>query len=269
MNSSMPVLIEQTRQGFVLTLTLNDPDRRNALSEPMVTELLEAFSRVAQDQSLRALVLRANGSAFCAGADLQTTIDHLNAGEVGERAIVQVNEHAGALFASFAQLPLCTFAVVHGPAMGGGLGLAACADVVLATPQARFALSETTLGLLPAQIAPYVAARCGARTSARLALTAERLDGVTAKATGLVDELHDTPQLLEARLCELLAGVGRCAREANARTKALFSSLAPAAPDNFRAQAASAFLARLQHAEGREGVSAFIEKRRPHWVEQP
>ncbi|GLQ29202.1 enoyl-CoA hydratase/isomerase family protein [Sulfitobacter pacificus] len=266
-NSASP--IQETRQGFVLTITLSDPDRRNALSDAMVAALMDAFDRAAQDTSLRAVVLRANGSAFCAGADLGATIERLDGSTKGNAAIKRVNSEAGALFARFAELPLCTFAIVHGPAMGGGFGLAACADVVLATPEARFSLSETTLGLLPGQISPYVAARCGTRTAARLALTAARINGAGAKQVGIVDELCDTMEALEMQLTTMLTGVGRCAREANAETKALFRSLALPVSDDFRHHAASAFLARLEHAEGREGVTAFIAKRRTNWVEQP
>ena len=153
--------------------------------------------------------------------------------------------------------------------MGGGFGLAACADIVLGTPGARFSLSETTLGLLPAQIAPHVASRIGARAATRLALTAARLDGKAAREIGILDELSDTAEALEQRLTELLAGIGRCARAANAETKALFRNLAGPVSGEFRERAAEAFLARLDHAEGREGVSAFLEKRRPSWVELP
>ncbi|MFN7103434.1 MAG: enoyl-CoA hydratase/isomerase family protein [Pseudorhizobium sp.] len=266
-NSVSP--IRETRQGFVLTITLDDPDRRNALSDAMVAALMEALDRAAKDTSLRAVVLRGEGSAFCAGADLGATIDRLDGSDEGYAAIKRVNSEAGALFARLAELPLCTFAVVHGPAMGGGFGLAACADVVLATPDARFSLSETTLGLLPGQISPYVAARCGARNATRLALTAARIDGEGARQVGIVDELCDTMEVLETRLAEMLKGVGRCARQANAETKALFRSLALPVSGDFRDRAASAFLARLEHAEGREGVTAFIAKRRPNWVEQP
>lgn len=269
MERNMVSPIRESRQGFVLTITLSDPDRRNALSDAMVAALMEAFDRAAQDEGLRAVVLRGDGSAFCAGADLGATVERLGGGDEAKAAIKRVNCEAGALFARFSGLPLCTFAVVHGPAMGGGFGLAACADVVLATPDARFSLSETTLGLLPGQISPYVAARCGSRNATRLSLTAARIDGAGAREVGLVDELCETMEILEARLFEMLKGVGRCAREANAETKALFRSLALPVSDDFRDRAASAFLARLEHPEGREGVTAFIEKRRPNWVEQP
>lgn len=262
-------LLNAERQGFVLTLTLTDPERRNALTDPMVAALSGALARAAADPDLRAVVLRGAGTAFCAGADLAATIARIGEGETGRRAIRDVNAEAGALFAQLAELPVCTVAVVHGPAMGGGFGLAACADIVLGTPEARFSLSETTLGLVPAQIAPYVASRIGARAATRLALTAARLDGRAARALGIVDELAETPDELERRLAELLAGVGRCARGANADTKALFRDFAGTVSEDFRDRAAEAFLARLDLDEGREGVAAFIGKRRPSWAEQP
>lgn len=265
MTADFEFVIER-RQGFVANLTLNDPDRRNALTDSMVAALCSKLRLAAEDTDLRAIVLRGAGKSFCAGADLAATISRLEAGEQGRSEIIRVNLEAGALFECLASSPLCTIAVIDGAAMGGGLGLAACADVVLATRAANFSLSETTLGLIPGQIAPHVASRIGSRRAIRLALTSARLNAQDAKLEGIVDEAFESIESLEAHLTEILVGVGRCARGANSATKKIFRE---ADKSDFgasaRERAAKAFLARLEDPEGREGISAFVKKRRPIW----
>jgi isohexenylglutaconyl-CoA hydratase len=145
--------------------------------------------------------------------------------------------------------------LVDGAAVGGGMGLAAAADIVIATPRARFALTETSLGLPPAQIAPYLVARLGARVATRLALTGARLTGAEAAALGLADIYSETDGT--DRLAEVLGTVARCAPGANAVTKRLLRSVA--SPE-YIGEAA------LRGAEGREGLAAFAQKRAPAWA---
>jgi isohexenylglutaconyl-CoA hydratase len=177
------------------------------------------------------------------------------------------NRNAGALFQSLNSHPQTTIAIVDGPAFGGGFGLACCADIVICTGRARFALSETGLGLPPAQIAPYVVSRLGLRTTRRLALTGLRFDGREAAAIGLADYFCETAEALDTTLAMLLNGIGRCAPGANAVTKDLLLSLSPAGGDAYLDRAAAAFAACLRSAEGQEGVAAFNGKRAAHWVD--
>jgi len=159
-----------------------------------------------------------------------------------------------------------TIAAVDGPAVGGGMGLAAAADIVIATARARFSLSETSLGIPPAQIAPHLVARIGERVARRLALTGARLDGRDAAALGLADFYCDSDAERDARLEALLASVERCAPGANAEAKRLFRACRTQTSDAYIETAAKSFAEALRGPEGREGLSAFIEKREPSWT---
>ena len=169
-------------------------------------------------------------------------------------------------FARFAATPFVTIAVVDGAAVGGGMGLAAAADIVIATAKARFALSETSLGIPPAQIAPHLVLRLGPRLAKRLALTGARLDGREAAAVGLADVYCESDEERDARLAELVAAVERGAPGANAETKRLFRACLSQTPDEYVETAAQSFAAALRGPEGREGLAASAQKRAPSWV---
>ena len=157
-------------------------------------------------------------------------------------------------------------AVVDGPAFGGGFGLVCCADIVISTERAKYALSETSLGLVPAQIAPHVINRIGLRASRRLALTGARLDGGEAGRIGLADFVVKSNDEAGEVLAQVLSGIGRCARGANARTKALLFEAQWMEAEVFADHAADIFVASLEGPEGREGLAAFAAKRTPEWV---
>ncbi len=166
------------------------------------------------------------------------------------------------------QLPFVTIAVVDGAAVGGGMGLAAAADIVIATQRARFALTETSLGLPPAQIAPYLVGRLGERTARRLALTGARLDGREAAAVGLADVYCDSVEASDVELAALLEAIERCAPGANAETKRLLRACRAEPPDVYIETAARSFAAALRGPEGREGLAAFAGKRAPSWARE-
>ena len=172
----------------------------------------------ARDRGVRALVLRGAGGHFCAGADLK---DMANARAHGADAYRDLNRAFGALLQEVQHAPQVVITVLQGAVLGGGLGLACVSDVALADHQAQFGLPETSLGLLPAQIAPFVVQRIGLTQARRLALTAARFDGTQARRLGLVHFVEQDPQALAERLDEVLAHVLCCAPEANAATKKL------------------------------------------------
>ena len=176
-----------------------------------------------------------------------------------------LNAAGGRFFARFAALPYVTIAVVDGAAVGGGMGLAAAADIVVATQRARFALSETSLGIPPAQIAPILSPG-SASASRGLALTGARLDGREAAALGLADFTCDSDAERDARIEALLASIERCAPGANAETKRLFRACRTQASDGYIETAAKSFAEAIRGPEGREGLSAFMEKRAPYWA---
>ncbi|HUX24775.1 MAG TPA: enoyl-CoA hydratase-related protein [Burkholderiales bacterium] len=257
------------RQGGFLFLTLDDAPTRNALSPEMVAELQTAIDSAAGDSALRAVVLRGANGFFCAGGSMgnfQKSQQSVAAAGEGD-PIAANNRVFGYFLTALARLPQVLVAVVEGAAMGGGFGLACVADVVLARSDAKFALSETALGLVPAQIAPFVVARIGQASARRLALTGERIDGAEAARIGLVDFVCDDAAALEAKLLAVLQGVARCAPGANAATKALLQRCAEMDLGPILDDAARAF-ARQMRSEGAEGVAAFRDKRDAAWVEK-
>lgn len=262
-------VIRLKRQGSRLHATLDDPATRNAMTDALVADLEAVLTATESDRTLRTLVIEGANGAFCAGANLKGALEALKApprpGEVDP--LVVMNRRGGELFARLNAHPLMTVAVVDGPAFGGGFGLVCCMDVVVATPRARFALSETGLGIPPAQIAPYVVQRVGLRHARRLALTGARLDGAAAAKVGLADFYCETADELDQTLTALFNDIGRCAPNANGVTKRLLFSCLRQSPDDFVLEAAAAFASCLRGAEGREGVAAFNEKRPAAWVE--
>ncbi len=260
-------LIHRSQNGPHLTITLDDPKRQNALSRDMVVEFERALddSRAAR---LSSLVIKGANHVFSAGADLKSLSDALarSLGPGESDPLQDLNRAGGEFFAKLNAHPAATIAIVDGAAVGGGVGLACCADIVIATPRARFALAETSLGFPPAQIAPYLVARLGERVARRLALTGARLDGREAVAIGLADFYCDTEPELGAQLRTLLNQIARCAPGANAETKRLILSERVGAA--YVDEAAASFARALRGPEGREGVSAFLEKRAPRWAER-
>lgn len=264
------MLVRTERLRHVLNITLDDPATKNALTRDLVAQLRGALDAVRDDRTVRAIVLRGANGAFCAGADLKSALADLDspAAEGMADPIYRANRKGGELFAAINVQPQTVIAVVEGSAFGGGLGMVCCADVVLCTPRARFALSETSLGIPPAQIAPYVVARLGQARTRRLALTGSRLDGRQAVQIGLADMVFENVDLLEEALAGLLNDVGRCAPNALAVTKNLILASGRVDPAQMTDKAAEAFTACLRSAEGAEGIAAFGEKRPAAWMEK-
>jgi len=261
------VLLEQ--DGGILRVWLNRPETKNALNKGMVRDLTAVTDLLAADKETRAVVVRGASGTFCAGGDIngfkelfQTPLPR-----PGEKdGIAAHNRGFGGIMARFEALPQTIVMVIEGAAYGGGLGLMCGGDVVLAAEDAKFSISETTLGVPPAQIAPFVAARIGVARTRRLSLTAQRFDGREAERLGLVDHACAGAAALETALAQTLAGIMRCSPHANAVTKRLILASRSLPRDELLEQSADAFAECLRGPEGREGVTAFLEKRRPKWV---
>jgi isohexenylglutaconyl-CoA hydratase len=258
-----PLLVERTA-GFWFA-RLNRPAKRNALSDDLVAALGELCGRVSADLEARALVLSGVGGHFCAGADFSRFLE-LMASEPGhaDDPIARYNRQFGATLEQLAALPIPTVAVVTGAAMGGGCGLAATCDRVVAAANATFAMPEVSLGVTPAQIAPFVVRRAGASRARWLMLSATRLTAVAAREAGLADVVADPADLkaaVEAEL-RLLATAEPAALRATKRivTRTVEAPL-PAALD----AAALEFAGLLRHGAAREGVLATVQKRAPAW----
>lgn len=247
-----------------LTISLNRPDVRNALSAEMVAELTDALHKAAADKDLRGVTLRGEGQAFSSGGDLKGFQSIFQAGN-DEAAIAKANEAGGELFALINELPKFVLILVQGAAMAGGFGMVCAADVVAVTKDAKFALTETAIGIPPAQIAPFVAARLGLRTARRLMLSAARFDGAEAQRIGLADYVAEDVAGLDAVEAELRKGVKRCAPGANAATKDILMKTRTLSGAEMRAYAGRGFAKAMLSDEGREGVASFLEKRKPRW----
>ena len=255
------------RDGAVLHVTLNRPELRNAMSMTMVRELRIVLGQCEMGCSTRVLVLRGAGGHFCAGADLQDMASARAALADDPQALVKVSVAFGELCAAFAAAPMATVAVLEGTVMGGGFGLACVADVALAAPTAVFRLPETSLGLIPAQIAAFLVERLGYSEARRLAVTGGRLDAQQALALRLVHEVHAGAEL-EAALARVVGEILRCGPDALAATKALMAKARLQAPASLVHEAAQAFSAAALGPEGIEGTTAFLHKRKASWVPQ-
>ena len=251
------------RHNGVLHITLNRPDSRNAMSLQMVAELRAVLAAVRDDRQVRALVIGGAGGHFCAGADIK---DMANARAQGQTAYRELNRAFGALLEETQHAPQVVITVLQGAVLGGGFGLACVSDIAMSDHQAQFGLPETSLGLLPAQIAPFVVQRIGLTQARRLALTAARFDGTQARRMGLVHFVEHDPQALAERLDEVLAHVLCCAPGANAATKKLLLASAAQLSDGLLDQAAEWFSEAVTGDEGVEGTMAFVQKRKPGWA---
>jgi isohexenylglutaconyl-CoA hydratase len=209
-------------------------------------------------------VLRGAGGHFCAGGDIK---DMANARATGSDAYRALNRAFGSLLEEAQTQPQVVIAVLEGAVLGGGFGLACVSDIAIAAQNAQFGLPETSLGVLPAQIAPFVVKRVGLTQARRLALTAARFDGAEALRLGLVHFVEVDNAALEQRLTESLNQVRRCAPGANARTKALLLATEERELGPLLDDAAAWFATAVSGAEGTEGTLAFVQKRKPSWAQ--
>ena len=208
MNLPETETITLARDGSVLHITLNRPEARNAMSLAMVSELMDVFDWLENDAAgaeVRTLVLRGADGHFCAGGDIKDMAGaRQQAAEGDPEAFLRLNRRFGEMISRANRLPQVLITVLEGAVMGGGFGLACVSDVAIAAGDAKFGLPETGLGVIPAQIAPFVVQRIGLTRARRIALTGQRFDGHHALTLGVVHEVADS-------LCEpILRGVMEC-----------------------------------------------------------
>lgn len=258
--------LDLEHDGGWLTVWFNDPARRNPLSVARVDDLLRLCDAL-HSSDLRGVSFRGRGGVFCAGADL-SLLQGVRTGALDADGIAQLSRDGARLFDAVAALPQITVTVAEGAVMAGGLGLACCTDLVLATPECRFALTEVRVGLVAAQIAPFVQARIGARAARRLMVLGASLEAEGAVATGLVDQVLPADDLAAA-LAQIRRDAAAAAPGAVAATKALLADLPSLSREAQITRAARDFAQALLSAEGREGVGAFAEKRAPFWKDAP
>lgn len=255
-----PLLLQ--REGAVARLQLNRPELHNAFDAGLIASLTAALDTLAIDPEIRVVVLEGNGASFSAGADLHWMRGMAAASEAENRDDALA---LARLLRTLDELPKPTIARVHGAAFGGGVGLVAACDIAIGVADAKFGLSESRLGLLPAVISPYVIAAIGARQARRWFATAETFDGNEARQIGLLHQVVEIDQLDAAvqRQVGLLLKAGPIA---SATAKTLVRRIAATGDSAVVDGENAALIAALRvSAEGQEGLAAFLEKRSPRW----
>jgi methylglutaconyl-CoA hydratase len=248
----------------IARITLNRPDKRNALNRAMIGLLIDELRHCARDPAVRVVQITGAGTAFCAGADLGEMQAQAQASEADN---LQDAEQLATLLALLDSMPKPTLARVNGDGYGGALGLLAACDIAVAADDAEFAFTEVRLGIIPAVVSPYVLGKIGESAARRYFLTAETLTAATLQGLGLVHEIVSR-ELLDPccmRICEALL---KAAPQALAEAKALISDVAHSAAPNRAAatREAAARLARLRiQTEAQEGFNAFFAKRKASW----
>lgn len=255
----------------IVHVTLNRPQSRNAMSLFMVNELRALFTRLQDDHTTRAVVIRGSNGHFCAGADVRDLAEgRAKAAQTNTdptRSLVDLNRAFGYLMTQANQLPQVLITVLEGAVLGGGFGLACVSDVGITLKSAQFGLPETGLGIIPAQIAPFVVQRIGLTQARRLALLGERFDGEEAVKLGIAHFVAADANALEHTIHTVLGKVKRCAPDANRITKALMHRVGQVNLDTLLDDAALAFARAVQGEEGTEGTLAFVQKRLPRWAQ--
>ena len=252
------------RAGDSLTIWFNRPEVRNALSQVVADELAAVLEALPAESSIRFVILRGKGGVFCAGGDLKM-FKTVFQGGTSRDDIVRFNADFGRLMKAVQALPQVFVVLIEGAAMAGGLGLSCLADVVVTTADAKYSLTEVTLGLPPAQITPVVMKRIGTSEARRLLLTAARFDGREAGRLGFAHFVVEDAAQLEERAAEILAQARRGAPGAIARTKEIIDAAASLDGEELVQFAAERFADCMLGEEAKEGLAAFAEKRSPNW----
>jgi methylglutaconyl-CoA hydratase len=259
------MLLHVEVQNSVAKVTLNRPDVRNAFNDALIQELTAWAESVHPGGPLRAAVLSGAGKVFCAGADLAwmaKTITYSHEENIRDaRALARMLE-------SLNRLPIPLFARVHGAALGGGIGLAAVCDIVVAAEDAIFGFTEVKLGIVPAVISPFAIAKIGESAARELFLTGARFTAARAREIGLVHTVADAADLDRA-VSKHLNDLASSGPRAVAAAKALIASVVSSDADAAAEHSIEAIARQRVSAEGQEGMRAFLEKRTPAWITQP
>ena len=249
-------------RGTVTTVTLNRPDVRNAFDESMIAELTAFAEGVPEDGSVRAVVLRGAGAVFSAGADVQWMSKML--GYSREENLADARR-AASMFLALDRIPVPVIGRIHGAALGGGSGLAAICDVVVAADDAMFGFTEVVLGILPAMISPYVVRKIGLSAARELCLSGARFSAARAKEIGLAHTVVP-PVALDRAVADHLEAFRKAAPTAIARTKRLLAEVYGRRPGDVLSLTIDHIANQRVSPEGQEGLRAFLEKRTAAWA---
>jgi methylglutaconyl-CoA hydratase len=254
-----PVLT--ARHGDVLRITLNRPDVRNAFDEEVIAALTTAVRDAGQDRTLRAIVLAGNGRSFCAGADLAWMTKAVAYTREENRRDA---EELARMLETLDTVPLPLIARVQGAALGGGAGLVAVCDIVVAADDATFGFTEAKLGIIPAVISPYVINKIGLSAARELFVTGRRFGARRARRLGLVHKIAPEAELDET-IDDYVREILGCGPVAIAAAKRLIRDVQGAAPSDVIGLTTTRIAEQRVSSEGQEGMRAFLEKRKPGW----
>lgn len=257
----MPTLLVSS--GPVTTLTLNRPEVRNAFNEDLIRELSVWAESTTPDGPVRVAVLQGAGSVFCAGADLQWMSRMVG---FSREENLEDARFAANMFRLLDSVPIPLIGRIHGAALGGGSGLAAVCDVVVAAEDAVFGFTEVTLGILPAMISPYVVRRIGLSAARELCLNGARFSAARAHQIGLAHEVV-AAERLDLAVEKYVQSFLKAAPSAVARTKRLLTDVYGRRPEDVMAMTVDAIATQRVSPEGQDGMRAFMEKRPPKWTQ--
>lgn len=255
-------LVEIEREGAIARVWFNRPEVHNALSADLGAALLASLDALRADDSCRVVVLGGRGPSFCAGADIGAM--KASAGASYEDNLAEA-KRLGAMFAALADFPKPVVGRVHGGVYGGGVGFCCACDIVVASDDAKFGLTEVRLGILPGLISPYVIRRLGDRAARELMLTGERFDASRAREYGIVNHVVPMAELdarVEERVAELLKG----GPHAQAEVKKLFVQWGTLGWDEYRKSLPEVLAGVRSGDEAKDGLASFFEKRKPRWM---
>ncbi|MDB5027875.1 MAG: Enoyl-CoA hydratase/isomerase, partial [Candidatus Eremiobacteraeota bacterium] len=250
------------REGARARVTLARPAVRNAFNAELIAQLRDTFLGFADDPSIRVVILEGEGKSFCGGADVNWMRGSL---ALSEAENVRDAEAMSDMYRAIDGCPKPVIARVHGAALGGGAGLCAVADAVVAEVETIFGFTETKLGIIPGVISPFVLAKIGASHARRLFLTGERFDAQRAQAIGLVHEVVGE-DALDGTVAAIADEVETAGPSAIAAVKALIRAVTAASYDESRSITARAIAKQRTSDEGQEGLRAFLERRRASWA---
>ncbi len=257
--------VRHTIDDQIAKVTLHRPQVHNAFDDVVVTELTETFNELSASDAVRVVVLQTEGKHFSAGADInwmKRMVEYTFDGNV---------EDARKLARMLQSVRACNkpvIARVHGATFGGGVGLVAACDIAVATKRAAFALSEVRLGIIPAVISPFVIEKIGPGAARRYALTAERFDADEARRIGLINEVVESVEQLDAWIADIAETLKSNGPEALAECKRILSAVGGVKWDHLESVTSERTAKARIATEGQEGLKAFLEKRPPNWVKQ-
>ena len=244
-----------------LTIWFNNPEKRNALSEELLTEIRTTLKSVKEEKHIRGILFRGKGGTFCAGADLKD-LKRITHTQIDSQDLAfEMSFKIGKLFEQISKIPQISISVIEGAGMAGGLGIACATDIIITMADTRYAFTETRLGLIPIQIMPYVLNRISLNQAKKLMLLGNSFDGIQAYDMGMADYIAKNEKELDEHIINIKEMVKKSGPNAIAKTKRLLSEYYTI---NIN-RAAKLFSQSVVTKEGKEGLSSFFDKRDPYW----